>query len=185
VRTLALRLSKHPRFSAFLDPRTIDLLTKSAPLHDIGKVGIPDSILQKPGSLTPQEWEIMKTHARLGSDAIEQAEVDVEQPVAFLSLAKEIARWHHERWDGKGYPDGLAGENIPISARLMAVADVFDALISPRAYKPAMPYDRARDIIADGRGSHFDPDIVTAFLESFDAMTAIADQYSDRSNPEQ
>jgi putative two-component system response regulator len=185
VRTLALRLSKHPRFSAFLDPRTIDLLTKSAPLHDIGKVGIPDSILQKPGSLTPQEWEIMKTHARLGSDAIELAEVDVEQPVAFLSLAKEIARWHHERWDGKGYPDGLAGENIPISARLMAVADVFDALISPRAYKPAMPYDRARDIIADGRGSHFDPDIVTAFLESFDAMTAIADQYSDRSNPEQ
>jgi putative two-component system response regulator len=185
VRTLAMRLSKHPRFSAFLDPRTIDLLTKSAPLHDIGKVGIPDSILQKPGSLTPQEWEIMKTHARLGSDAIEQAEVDVDQPVAFLQLAKEIARWHHERWDGKGYPDGLKGDAIPLSARLMAVADVFDALISPRVYKPEMSYEKAREIIADGSGSHFDPDIVTAFLESFDAMTAIADQYSEHSNPEQ
>ncbi len=183
VRTLALRLSKHPRFSAFLDPRTIDLLTKSAPLHDIGKVGIPDSILQKPGPLTPQEWEIMKTHARLGSDAIEQAEVDVEQPVAFLLLAKEIARWHHEKWDGSGYPDGLKGDAIPLSARLMAVADVFDALISPRVYKPAMPYDEARVIIVDGRGSHFDPDIVTAFLEDFDAMTAIADQYSERQIP--
>lgn len=182
VRTLAMRLRQHPRFSAVLDLRTIDLLTRSAPLHDIGKVGIPDSILQKPGPLTPQEWEIMKTHARLGSDAIEQAEIDVEQPVAFLLLAKEIAHWHHERWDGKGYPDGLAGDAIPVSARLMAVADVFDALISRRVYKPPMSYDEARDIISAGSGSHLDPDIVAAFLESFDAMTAIADQYSDRAS---
>ena len=180
VRALALRLRQHPRFAAALDPRTIDLLTKSAPLHDIGKVGIPDNILQKPGPLTPQEWVIMKTHSRLGSDAIEQAETDVEQPVAFLSLAKEIAHWHHEKWDGTGYPDGLRGDAIPLSARLMAVADVFDALISPRVYKPAMSYAQAREIIADGRGSHFDPDIVAAFLDGFDAMTAIADQYQDR-----
>lgn len=180
VRALALMLRQHPRFSAILDARTIDLLTKSAPLHDIGKVGIPDSILQKPGPLTPQEWVIMKTHARLGSDAIEQAETDVAQPVAFLSLAKEIAHWHHEKWDGSGYPDGLRGEAIPLSARLMAVADVFDALISPRVYKPAMPYNKAREILSEGSGSHFDPDIVAAFLEGFDAMTAIADQYQDR-----
>ncbi len=184
VRALALRLRQHPRFSATLDTRTIDLLTKSAPLHDIGKVGIPDSILQKPGPLTPEEWVIMKTHSRLGSDAIEQAEIDVEQPVAFLSLAKEIAHWHHEKWDGSGYPDGLHGEAIPLSARLMAVADVFDALISQRVYKPAMSYEKTREIIADGSGSHFDPDIVAAFLDDFDAMTAIADQYQDRGNPE-
>jgi len=184
VRALALRLSQHPRFSTTLDSRTIDLLTKSAPLHDIGKVGIPDSILQKPGPLTPEEWVIMKTHARLGSDAIEQAEIDVEQPVVFLSLAKEIAHWHHEKWDGSGYPDGRHCEAIPLSARLMAVADVFDALISQRVYKPAMSYEKTREIIADGSGSHFDPDIVAAFLEDFDSMTAIADQYQDRSNPE-
>jgi putative two-component system response regulator len=185
VRALALRLSQHPRFSTTLDTRTIDLLTKSAPLHDIGKVGIPDSILQKPGPLTPEEWVIMKTHARLGSDAIEQAEIDVEQPVAFLSLAKEIAHWHHEKWNGSGYPDGLHGEAIPLSARLMAVADVFDALISQRVYKPAMSYEKTREIIADGSGSHFDPDIVAAFLEDFAAMTAIADQYQDRGSPEE
>jgi putative two-component system response regulator len=107
VHILAQRLAPHPRFSAFLTPRNIDLLTKSAPLHDIGKVGIPDSILRKPGPLTPAEWEIMKTHARLGSDAIEQAETDAEKPVAFLTLAKEIAHWHHEKWDGSGYPTVL------------------------------------------------------------------------------
>jgi len=180
VRALALRLSLHPRFSAALDARTVDLLTKSAPLHDIGKVGIPDSILQKPGPLTAEEWTIMKTHSRLGSEAIERAEADVEQPIEFLALAKEIAHWHHEKWDGSGYPDGLKGEAIPISARLMAVADVFDALISPRVYKPAMSYEKAREIITDSRGSHFDPDIVAAFLEDFGAMTAIADEYSDR-----
>ena len=182
VRALALQLRHHPRFSAFLDARTIDLLTKSAPLHDIGKVGIPDSILLKPGPLTAEEWVIMKTHARLGSDAIEKAEADVEQEIDFFVLAKEIAHWHHEKWNGSGYPDGLKGDEIPISARLMAVADVFDALIVPRVYKPAMSYEKAREIIAQGSGSHFDPDIVTAFLEDFDAMTAIADQYNDLDN---
>ncbi len=183
VRALALRLRQHPRFSAFLDARTIDLLTKSAPLHDIGKVGIPDSILHKPGPLTPEEWVIMKTHARLGSDAIEQAETMSSSPSPF-SLAKEIAHWHHEKWDGSGYPNGLAGEDIPFWGRVMAVADVFDALISPRVYKPTMSHDRAREIIAAGSGSHFDPDIVTAFLEGFDVMTAIADQYQERGHPE-
>jgi len=181
VHLLAVRLRAHPRFSAFLDQRNIELLTKSAPLHDIGKVGVPDSILLKPGPLTPAEWEIMKTHAKLGADAIEQAETDAEKPVAFLILAKEIAHWHHEKWDGSGYPDGLAGESIPIAARLMAVADVFDALISPRVYKAGMSFAAARDIIAAERGKHFDPDMVDAFLAGFDDVIAIAQQYREDS----
>ncbi len=179
VQALATRLRDHPRFVAFLSQANIDLLTKSAPLHDIGKVGIPDNILQKPGPLTPAEWAIMKTHARLGSDAIESAEADVDKPVAFLMLAKEIAHWHHEKWDGSGYPDGLIGDSIPVAARLMALADVFDALISQRVYKPAMPIDEARTIIAAGGGRHFDPDISDAFLAGFDDFVTIAGHYSD------
>jgi len=183
VHALATRLKAHPRFAASLDDRYIELLTRSAPLHDIGKVGIPDSILQKPGKLTPEEWEIMRTHARLGAEAIELAEGDIDQPVEFLALAKEIARWHHEKWDGGGYPDGLAGEAIPVSARLMAVADVFDALISPRVYKPPMPFEQARDIIAAGRGQHFDPDMADAFLAGFEEFAAIAQRYRDNAFP--
>ncbi|MBK8402225.1 MAG: two-component system response regulator [Propionivibrio sp.] len=179
VHFLALQLRQNPRFSAFLSSRNIDLLTKSAPLHDIGKVGIPDSILLKPGPLAPAEWEIMKTHAKLGSDAIEQAETDAEMRLDFLVLAKEIAHWHHEKWDGSGYPDGLAGDAIPISARLMAVADVFDALISTRVYKPTMPFSEARAIIEAGRGTHFDPDVVDVFLADFAEFTAIAERYRD------
>jgi len=179
VQRLAEGLRQHPRFASFLTQHNIDLLTKSAPLHDIGKVGIPDSVLQKPGSLTPDEWQIMKTHAKLGSDAIEQAEADINNPLDFLILAKEIAHWHHEKWDGSGYPDGLAGDAIPVSARLMAVADVFDALITKRVYKPAMSFLQAREIIAAGRDKHFDPDVVDAFLAGFDDFVAIAKTYSD------
>jgi putative two-component system response regulator len=148
-------------------------------LHDIGKVGIPDSILQKPGKLTGDEWEIMKTHSRLGSDAIEAAERDIDKPVEFLALAKEIAHWHHERWDGKGYPDGLAEEAIPLSARLMTLADVFDALISRRVYKEAMAFDEVRAIISSERGRQFDPDAADAFLAAFDQFTAIAERHGD------
>lgn len=179
VHALAMRLRQHPRFSAVLNQHYIDLLTRSAPLHDIGKVGIPDSVLLKPGPLTPAEWEIMKTHAKLGSDAIEQAENDAEQPVAFLVLGKEIAHWHHEKWDGSGYPDGLAGEAIPVSARIMAVADVFDALISMRVYKPPISYGEARTVIAEARARHFDPDICDAFLAGFDEFVAISDRYRE------
>jgi putative two-component system response regulator len=179
VRALALRLRQNPRFATFLTERNIDLLTRSAPLHDIGKVGIPDHILRKPGKLTPEEWEIMKTHARLGSDAIEQAEEDAEKPVAFLVLAKEIAHWHHEKWDGSGYPDSLTGDAIPIAARLMALADVFDALISPRVYKRPMPIEAARDIIVAERGRHFDPDVVDAFLAVLDEFKDIAERHRD------
>lgn len=179
VQELALRLQAHPHFAPVLNERYIRLLARSAPLHDIGKVGVPDAILQKPGPLTPEEWTIMKTHSRLGSEAIEMAERDATRPVEFLALAKEIAHWHHEKWDGSGYPDGLAGEAIPLSARLMALADVFDALISPRVYKAPMPFDKAREIIAAGRASHFDPDVTDAFLEGFDAFAAIARRHSD------
>lgn len=179
VQRMASGLRQQPRFAATLSDHYIDLLARSAPLHDIGKVGIPDHILQKPGPLTPEEWVIMRTHARLGSDAIEQAERDIAMPLDFLVLAKEIAHWHHEKWDGSGYPDGLAGEAIPLSARLMALADVFDALINPRVYKPAMPYAAARDIISAGRGKHFDPDVVDVFLAGFDDFVAIAERYQE------
>jgi len=179
VQELAQRLQAHPRFAPVLNERYIRLLARSAPLHDIGKVGVPDAILQKAGPLTPDEWVIMKTHSRLGSDAIEMAERDATRAVEFLALAKEIARWHHEKWDGSGYPDSLAGEAIPLSARLMALADVFDALISPRVYKAPMPFEKAREIIAAGRGSHFDPDVTDAFLEGFDAFVTIARRHSD------
>ena len=181
VQQLASGLREHPRFAAILNERYIDLLARSAPLHDIGKVGIPDHILLKPGKLTPAEWAIMQTHSMLGSEAIEQAERDIEKPLEFLSLAKEIAHWHHEKWDGSGYPDGLAGEAIPLAARLMAVADVFDALISVRVYKPALSYAEARDIIAAGRDKHFDPDLVDAFLAGFAEFVAIAEHYGDAS----
>ena len=179
VHQLALKLRSHPRFAPTLSDGYIDLLSRSAPLHDIGKVGIPDHILLKPGRLTPDEMAIMQTHAALGSAAIEQAEVDIEKPPAFLATAKEIAHWHHEKWDGSGYPDGLAGDAIPISARLMAIADVFDALISARPYKAAMSCDEARAIIERGRDKHFDPDVTDAFLAAFSAFTAIADRYRD------
>lgn len=183
VRALARRLQRAPRFAAVLSERAIATLAKSAILHDIGKVGIPDHILLKPGRLTPEEFEIMKTHAILGSDAIERAERDAERPVDFLILAKEIARHHHERWDGTGYPDRLAGEAIPISARLMALSDVFDAVISRRVYKEPSPCETARDIIAAGRGTHFDPDVVDAFLDIFDEFKDIAFRYSDAAVP--
>lgn len=179
VHLLATRLRYHPRFVALFTERHIELMARSAPLHDIGKVGIPDCILLKPGKLTPEEWDIMKTHAQLGAEAIEHAEQDIEHEVEFLALAKEIARWHHEKWDGSGYPDGLAGEAIPVSARLMAVADVFDALISPRVYKQPMTFDAARDIIAAGRGQHFDPDVTDAFLAGFEEFMSIAQRHRD------
>ncbi len=178
VQELALRLGEQPRFKDLLTPRHVDLLTRSAPLHDIGKVGIPDTILRKNGRLDAAEWAVMKTHSRLGSDAIARAERDAREPLAFLSVAKEIARWHHERWDGGGYPDGLAGEAIPVSARIMALADVFDALVSPRAYRAALPVDDVRRIIEQGRGSHFDPSMTDVFLAHFASFVAIATRYS-------
>ncbi len=179
VRELARRLQSHPRYAAQLDDRTIELLFKSAPLHDIGKVGIPDRILLKPGRYRPEEFEVMKTHTTLGRDAIAKAEEQLGLEVDFLRLAKEIAYSHQEKWDGSGYPQGLAGDQIPLSARLMALADVYDALICRRVYKDPMPHEQAVDIIVNGRGSHFDPDVVDAFLQVQQEFQAIAARFAD------
>ena len=180
VRLLAEYLRKHPRFAPLLDDdRTIEMLFKSAPLHDIGKVGIPDQILLKPGKLEPEEFEIMKSHTTLGRDAIVQAERELGGEIPFLRLAKEIAYGHQEKWDGSGYPEGLAGDAIPISARLMALADVYDALISRRVYKPPFPHEKAVEIVVEGKGKHFDPDVVEAFLALEEQFKDIANRYTD------
>lgn len=179
VRALTSKLQNHPRFSAFLTDSMIEMIFKSAPLHDIGKVGIPDRILLKPGRFDPAEFEIMKTHTTLGRDAIQAAENSLGLKVDFLSLAKEIAYGHQEKWDGSGYPLGLSGEAIPVSARVMAVADVYDALISRRVYKESMSHDKAVAIIEEGKGTHFDPDMVEAFLSIQDEIRAIAARYAD------
>jgi putative two-component system response regulator len=180
VRVLAQKLRHHPRFSHFLDDdKIIELLYKSAPLHDIGKVGIPDKILLKPGRFEPEEFEVMKQHPALGRSAILNAEYELGLEVPFLKYAKEIAYAHQEKWDGSGYPLGLAGDNIPISARLMAVADVYDALISRRVYKEGMTHEQAVQLIIEGRGKHFDPDITDAFLALQDDFIAIAAKFWD------
>jgi putative two-component system response regulator len=179
VRILAQRLQTHPRFAAVLADTVIELMFKSAPLHDIGKVGIPDHILLKPGKLTTEEWTIMKTHSELGAMAIERALRNADRRLDFLDMAMQIARYHHEKWDGSGYPEGLKGDAIPIPARLMALADVFDALISRRVYKEAMPFGQVKDLIVAERGRHFDPDVVDAFLHSFDEFISVAETYRE------
>lgn len=180
IKALAEQLQTHPRFAATLTPEMMEALFKSAPLHDIGKVGIPDRILLKPGRLDPDEMAIMQTHTTLGWQALTQAEKTLGTDVAFLRVAKEIALGHHEQWDGHGYPQGLRGETIPVSARLMAVADVYDALISNRVYKKGMPSAQAAKIVIEGRGSHFDPDVVDAFIALQDQFEAIAQRFNDQ-----
>jgi putative two-component system response regulator len=179
VKALAEKLREHPRFSSFLTPGNINMVFKSAPLHDIGKVGIPDRILLKPGRFEPHEYEIMKTHTTLGWNAIAHAENALGTHVEFLSFAKTIALSHQEKWDGSGYPHGLAGDAIPIPARLMAVADVYDALISRRVYKEGMSHEKAMQIMTEGRGTHFDADIFDAFFEIQDEFRAIARRFVD------
>jgi len=179
VKVLANKLKNHRRFRGFLTDSMIEMIYKSAPLHDIGKVGIPDRILLKPGRFEPAEFEIMKTHTTLGRDAIQAAENVLGLKVEFLSIAKEIAYGHQEKWDGSGYPEGLKEEQIPISARVMALADVYDALISRRIYKDGMPHEKAIEILTQSKGSHFDPDMVDAFLDIQDEILNIARTYAD------
>ena len=156
----------------------MELLHKSAPLHDIGKVGIPDHILLKPGKLSEDEFEIMKSHTTLGGSSLEIA-ADRLGTNSFLNLAREIALTHHERWDGKGYPLGIKGDDIPISGRLMAVADVYDALISKRVYKEAFSHDKACRIITEWQGVNFDPRMVKAFFAIEDQFLEIAGEFQD------
>jgi len=179
VQTLAEHLREHPRFGPLLSEDNIHLIYKSAPLHDIGKVGIPDRILLKPGKLGVDEFEIIKRHPTLGRQAIVSAERTLGLSVTFLRFAKEIAGSHHEKWDGSGYPQGLVGNEIPVSARLMAIADVYDALICERVYKKAFSHDAAVELIRSGRGSHFDPDVADAFLALEQRFREIARRYAD------
>jgi putative two-component system response regulator len=200
IEALVEHLQAHPRFCGELDnTQARQRIAKAAPLHDIGKVGIPDAILLKPGKLTAQEFEIMKTHANMGAKAIGDAIVSVQrartqsghaadvtqtaQSLSFLETTREIAGSHHEKWDGSGYPEGLAGNAIPLSARLMALADVFDALLSKRHYKSAFPLADTVDIIRQGRGQHFDPDIVDAFLALQAVFADIAQRFADAPSP--
>lgn len=191
VQQLAQALANHERFRAALTPENISIMVKAAPLHDIGKVGIPDAILLKPGPLTFEEFCVMKTHPTIGSEAIrramEQAASGDYQDVArsnpgafvFLNVANDIVLSHHERWDGTGYPGAISGDTIPVAARLMALADVYDALRSARVYKAAMSHEKAREIIAQGRATHFDPAVVDAFEARHEVFAEIAGRFAD------
>ncbi|QQX80707.1 two-component system response regulator [Shewanella sp. KX20019] len=179
VKILAEELATTDKYKAYLQPDIITALFKSAPLHDIGKVGVADRILLKPGKLTAAEFEEMKLHTTYGRDAISAAEGSINIADNFLIFAKEIAYYHHEKWDGSGYPEGLVGEQTPVSARLMAIADVYDALISKRIYKDAFSHQNAVDIINEGRGSHFDPLMVDSFVKVVDKFYQIAETYKD------
>ncbi|MDR3573855.1 MAG: two-component system response regulator [Anaerolineaceae bacterium] len=179
VKTMALKLKNHPSFADTLSLENIYLMTKSAPLHDIGKIGIPDMILWKPAKLTAEEFELIKKHPAIGRDAIIRAETLIKGPESFLRFAKEMAYFHHEKWDGSGYPKKLSGDKIPVSARLMALADVYDALISRRVYKDPIPHTAAVSIIKAESGRHFDPAVVDAFLTLADRFKDISETYRD------
>lgn len=180
VKALAEDLRTQERYARYLDDTTIDLLFKSAPLHDIGKVGIPDAVLLKPGKLNNEEFEIIKQHPMIGSQALAQAE-EALGSTSFLRFAREISETHHEKWDGSGYPLGLREYEIPLSGRLMALADVYDALISKRVYKPAFSHEKAKEIILEGNGTHFDPEIIAAFLRCEQSFKDIAAKHQDKS----
>lgn len=179
VAALAQRLRFHPRFAGELTDENIVLLTKAVPLHDIGKVGVPDAILLKPSKLTSEEYNVMKQHTVYGRDAILGVERTLGFSTPFLRYAREITHSHQERWDGSGYPEGLQGDGIPVSARLMAVADVYDALISRRRYRPAFTHETAVELIRQGRGEDFDPDVVDAMLAIEEKILQIANEFRD------
>lgn len=179
IRILAEKLGRLTRYSGQLTVAQIELIAKSAPLHDIGKIAIPDHILLKQGKLEPEEFAVIKTHSERGYDMLRRAGNYMGERGDFLAMAMEIANCHHEKWDGSGYPNGISGETIPLAARLMAVADVFDALTTIRPYKSAMPFDKAVDVIKDGSGSHFDPQVIEVFMESVEDFNNIAAALSD------
>jgi putative two-component system response regulator len=161
-------------FAAGMDTRNAELLLNAAPMHDIGKIGIPDRILQKPGKLDSEEWDIMCTHVHIGADIIGDPG-DSE----LLKMARIVALTHHEKWDGSGYPNGLAGEDIPRVGRIVAVADVFDALTSVRPYKAAWPVEKAVDLLKAEVGQHFDPDLVPLFINALPDVLVIHKRYAE------
>ena len=179
VRALCGELQKNPAYAETLTPAYVETLAGSVPMYDMGTVGIPDRILLKPGRLTPDEIAIMRTHTTLGHDALVRAEKTLGRASPLLTVAKELALCHQEKWDGTGYPKGLWAEQIPLSARIVALADVFDALISNKVYKDGVSHDRAVQIITEGRGAHFDPAVVDAFLEVHEIFRSIAVRHAD------
>lgn len=179
LEVLANKLSKKDEYSDLLTSNYINMLVKSAPLHDIGKIAIPDNILLKAGKLTEEEFLIMKTHAQKGVEILENARKYIHDNEDFLLLGIEIAGGHHEKWDGSGYPKGLIGNQIPLSARLMALADVYDALTTVRPYKKAFSHEEASEMIIKAKGTHFDPEIVEVFENSEDDFKKIANIWSD------
>lgn len=182
VRTIVGQLQATRKFAGQLEDETARLIWECAPLHDIGKVGIPDRILLKPGKLEFDEFEIMKTHTTLGRQALLRAQERADLNTPFIHTSLEIAYAHHEHWNGKGYPEGISANAIPLSARIMAVADVYDALVTPRVYKPPFSHEKAVAIITEERATHFDPDVTDAFLDMADQCHAIAEQYQDKVN---
>jgi putative two-component system response regulator len=178
VRLLAENLRTVPRHAGIIDDAWVENLYAAAPLHDIGKVGIPDQILQKPGRLDAEEFTIMKLHAELGAKTL-RAVNDQGLSNAFVRMGIDIAQGHHEKWDGSGYPDGLQGEAIPLAARILALADVYDALTSKRCYKEAFSHEKSKSIIMEGAGKHFDPDVVQAFLNVEQAFIDVRLRYQD------
>ncbi|MGV7211455.1 HD-GYP domain-containing protein [Oxalobacteraceae bacterium A2-2] len=183
VAALARQLRGHPRFEGEFSEGNIKWLFKAAPLHDIGKVAIPDAILLKPDRLTPEEFEIVKLHTVYGHQAIVNVERHLGYSNTFLRYAREITHSHQEKYDGSGYPQGLAGDQIPVSARLVAVADVYDALVNRRVYKPAFTHETAMEMLRQSSGEHLDPDMVDAMLMVEEEFRAIAEQYSDDNDP--
>ncbi len=181
VRLLALRLRAQDRYIEQLSDESIELMVKAAPLHDIGKIGIPDGILLKSdGPLTDEEWIIMKTHTLIGESVLGALDVERDLESDMVVKAIRIAGGHHEKWDGSGYPRGLQGEAIPLEARIMALADMYDALVSKRVYKKSWTHDEAVKEILLKRGGHFDPEVVDAFMSELDRFKAISEQYQDR-----
>jgi response regulator RpfG family c-di-GMP phosphodiesterase len=172
AKLLAGELAKNPKYAGQITPEYIDDIYQSSILHDIGKVGIPDAILLKPDKLNDKEFDVIKRHTILGGDAIKAIETKIEGK-SFLALGKEIAYNHHEKWDGSGYPRGLNGEEIPLSARIIALADVYDALTTKRFYKDAYNHERSRQIIIDLKETHFDPEVVDVFLALEDEFNRI------------
>jgi len=180
-KVLAEELAGKPAYAGYITREYVEDIYNSSILHDIGKVGIPDSILLKPAKLSQDEFKVVKRHSNLGGDALKAVEAKIEGQ-SFLSLGKEIAYYHHEKWDGSGYPEGLKGQEIPLSARIVALADVYDALTSKRVYKDAFSHAKATEIIVNGSGTHFDPDIVEAFLAHENDFMRIREEMF--SNPE-
>lgn len=179
VKIIAKELRREGAYPNELTDDFIRRIVDSAPLHDLGKIGVPDAILNKPGKLTDEEFDIIKSHTKIGGRIISSL-ISAVPDSEYLYDAMDLALYHHEKWNGRGYPMGLSGENIPISARIMAVADVFDALVSNRSYKKGFPYEKALAIIREERGSHFDPVIVDAFFAVKDEILKVADEFSEQ-----